>query len=111
MSSSNDYHLASEPDLKPSASRTVWIYFIVLGVLLFLTIYGLDVFYRFSLSYEKEIKVAEVSTHESIDKKATSEAYLSGKRGLFPDKPFVSINQAMAKLLQEFRSANTRVLP
>jgi len=111
MSSSNDYHLASEPDLKPSASRTVWVYFIILGALLFLTIYGLDVFYRFSLSYEKEIKIADVSTHESIDKKAMSEAYLSGKRGIFPDKNFVPIDIAMTKLLQEFRSANTRVAP
>lgn len=111
MSSSHDYHLASEPDLKPSASRTVWIYFIVLGALLFLTIYGLDVFYRFSLSYEKEIKIANVSTHESIDKKAMSEAHLSGKRGLFPDKAFVPINIAMTKLLQEFRIDKARVSP
>ena len=111
MNSSHDYHLASEPDLKPSASRTVWVYFIVLGALLFLTIYGLDVFYRFTLSHEKEIKIAEVSTHESIDKKAMSEAYLSRKRGLFPDKAFVPINIAMAKLLQEFRNSNARVVP
>jgi hypothetical protein len=111
MSSSHNYNLASEPDLKPSASRRVWLYFIILGALLYITIYGLDVFYRFTLSYEKEIKIGAVSTHEAMDKKAMSEAYLSGKRGLFPDKSFVPIDIAMAKLLQEFRSSRTRVLP
>ena len=104
MGSSHDYHIAAEPDLKPKASRMVWYYFIILGAVLLLTIYGLDVFYRFTLSYEKEIKIGEVTKNEAVDKKAMSEAYLSGKRGLFPDKAHVSIDTAMNQLLQDIRA-------
>jgi hypothetical protein len=109
MGSSHDYHLASEPDLKPSTSRQVWYYFIFLGLALYLTIYGLDVFYRFALRDEKDAKIGAVNKHEALDSKAMAEAYLSGKRGLFADKPHVAIDVAIAKFLQDVRKPSVAV--
>jgi hypothetical protein len=100
---SHDYNLASEPDLKPSASRNVWYYFIILGLLLYITIYALDIFYRFTLTSEKEKKIGVIQTHEALDKKAVSQAYLSGQRGLFNDKNNISIEDAKRLFLEEFR--------
>lgn len=108
MGSSHDYHIAAEPDLKPSSSRHIWFYFIVLGVLLFLTIYGLDVMYRFTLRDEKDEKIGDIITREALEQRNISAAYLSGKVGLFPDKVHVSIDKAMSKFLYDFRASNAR---
>lgn len=101
--SSNDYHIAAEADLKPSASRQIWYYFVVLGVLLFATVGGLIIMYRFSLVSEKQEKIGDVISMESRDHKALNEALLSGKQGLFPDKHHVPIQSAMAKFLHATR--------
>lgn len=108
MGSSKDYHIAAEPDLKPKSSRHIWFYFIVLGVLLYSTIYGLEVMYRFTLRDEKEEKIGNIMTHAAIDQKNMAQAYLSGKLGLFPDKSHVAIEVALSKFLYDFRAASAR---
>lgn len=101
--SSNDYHIAAEGDLRPSASRQIWYYFIILGILLAATVGSLIIMYRFSLVNEKQVKIGEVESIAVRDYKALNEALLSGKHGLFSDKHYVPIQSAMAKFLHEIR--------
>lgn len=101
----HDYHIASEPDVSGAANRQIWFYFIVLGFLLFLTLSGLTIMYRFQVDYEKERKIGKVNTEESLNQKVLSEKYLSGEKGLFENKAHVSIDDAMNKFLSEVRKA------
>lgn len=100
---SHEYHIAAEGDVKPKASRHIVFYLVLLCFILFFTIYGLMIMFRFQLDSEKEKKIGQVLTHEAMDQKAISEAYLSGKQGIFPDKASVSIDVAMAKFLSSLR--------
>lgn len=101
--SSHNYNLGAEADLKPGANRQIWYYFLVIAVLLMIFIGGLIIMYRFQLLAEKQEKIGQVISVESRDQKALSEALLSGKQGLFPDKRHTSVQDAMAKFLQEVR--------
>ncbi len=100
---SHDYHIAAEGDVKQSANRHIVLYLVILCVFLFVTIYGLIIMFRFQLDHEKEKKIGEVLSHEYLDYKAMSEAYLSGKQGVFPDKKNIPIDEAMAKFLSSVR--------
>jgi hypothetical protein len=102
MSSEHDYHIAAEADVGPKANRRIWLYFILLGVGLYLTILGLDIMYRFQVQWEKTEKIGEIKTQESIEQKAISESILSGEKGLVPGKKHVSINEAMNKLVDSW---------
>jgi hypothetical protein len=101
----HDYHIASEPDVSGAANRQIWFYFIVLGTLLFLTLSGLTIMYRFQVDYEKERKIGQVNTDEALDQKVRSQKYLSGEKGIFEDKAHVSIDEAMKRYLSEVRRA------
>jgi hypothetical protein len=105
MASQHDYHIAAEKDVSGKANRHILYYFVALGLMLFLMIYGLDVMYRFMVDGEKKEKIGEVFTHESIVEVARSESYLSGKQGLFEGKRHVPIADAMARFLSDIRQA------
>jgi hypothetical protein len=99
----HDYQIGAEPDVSGKVNRHIWYYFISLGFLLVLTIIGLTIMYRFQVDYEVQKKVGVVISKEVIEQKAASESYLSGKRGLFEGKKHISINDAMARFLQDAR--------
>jgi len=103
MSSEQDYHIASEPDFPSKINRHIYYYFLVLAILLFGFIIGLNIMYRFQVQYERERKIGEVSTKESLDQRALSQSYLSGKRGLLAGKRHVSIDAAMAQFIDYAR--------
>jgi hypothetical protein len=105
MASEKDYHLASEKDVSGKANRQIWIYFIVLGVSLYLTILGLDILYRFQLDYQLDIKVSEVTTPETMEETTRAEGILSGKNGLLEGKRHVSIDSALTSFLMLLRQA------
>jgi hypothetical protein len=100
---SHDYNIAAEGDVKSTASKHIVVYLVILCVSLFLTIYGLMIMFRFQLDDEKEKKIGEVLSHEYLDQKAVSDAYLSGKQGIFADKASMPIEQAMAQFLSSLR--------
>lgn len=96
--SSHDYHIAAEADVGPKANRRIWLYFIIFGLGLYLTILGLDIMYRFLVDDEKTRKIGEINTEESIAQKNLNDSYMSGKKGLFDGKRHVSIEDAMKRL-------------
>lgn len=100
---SHDYHIAAEGDVEPKANRHIVLYLLILFVLLLVTIQGLIIMFRFQLDHEKDKKIGEVMSHELLDYKAVSEAYLSGKQGIFPDKKSIPIDEAIAKFLSSVR--------
>jgi hypothetical protein len=103
MALTHDYKLAVEHDVSGRANRQIWVYFIMLGILLFITICGLTIMYRFQVDYEKRKKIGQVYRRESLDQKALSESYLAGKRGLFEEKRHVPIDVAMSQFIREVR--------
>lgn len=103
MSSSHDYKIAAEPDMSGEANRHIWYYFIGFAMMLFITMAGLIIMYRFQVQYEKEKKIGNVMKRETLDQMALSRSYLSGKRGMFEGKKNVPIDDAMAKFLKEAR--------
>lgn len=105
MASQHDYHIAAEPDVSGNVNRHIWFYFIVFGVSLFVTIGGLTIMYRFDVDAEKEKKIGEVETKESLDQMALSDSYLSGNRGLIEGKHHVAIGEAMNKFINDARRA------
>lgn len=105
MASHNDYHIAAEKDVSNKVNRHIVYYFTAFGLLIFLTILGLDIMYRFQVDYQKEEKIGEVISHEVLAETARVESYLSGKRGLFEDKRHVPVEDAMARFLSDVRQA------
>ncbi len=103
MASATDYHIASEPDFPNKVNRHIFLYFLVFAVLLFCTILALGIMFRFQVQYEKEKKIGDIDTQESMDQVALSEAYLSGKKGLLPSKQHVSIDVAIEQFVAEVR--------
>lgn len=105
MSSQHDYHIAAEADVGTKANRRIWVYFIIFGVGLYLTILGLDIMFRFQVDYEKTQKIGLVNTDESIEQKSLTEAYLSGQKGLFGDKRNVAIDVAIKRFVNDLQKA------
>ncbi len=103
MGSQHDYHIGAEADLDSKVNRHIWFYFVVLGVLLFLTILGLTIMYRFQLEYEQTEKVGLVNTEESMAQMNESQAVLSGKKGVIEGKRHVAIGEAMDRFVSEAR--------
>lgn len=101
----NDYHIAAEADVGTKANRRIWLYFIIMGVGLYLTILGLDIMYRFQVDWEKTQKIGLVDTEESIAQKSLNEAYMSGQKGLFSNKKYVDINVAIKRYATELEKA------
>ncbi|HXW53007.1 MAG TPA: hypothetical protein VEL47_02750 [Myxococcota bacterium] len=105
MAKTNDYHIACEPDVSGKVNRHIWAYFLLFALLLFLTIVGLTIMYRFQVQYQRERKIGDINTQESMNQVALSQAYLSGKKGLFEGKRYVAIDIAMDQLIQDVRRA------
>ena len=99
----DDFKPAAEKDLPPEASRHIWLYFILLGVMLFATIGGLTIMFHFQVDDEKLEKIGEVETLEFKDAQAMKHAYLSGKIGLFADKKNIPVEQAMNMVVAAIR--------
>jgi hypothetical protein len=97
------YGIDAEPDVSGKINRNIWLYFIVLGILLFAMIGGLNIFYLFQVDHEKQKKIGKINTRESMDKMALSQSYLSGKRGLFEDKQHMAVSEAMDMVLKNLR--------
>lgn len=105
MASPHEYHIAAEKDVSGKVNRRIWYYFVALGVLLFLTIVGLDIMYRFMVDKEKAEKIGQIATAESVEETTRSASYLSGKVGLFEGKRHVPIEDAMGRFLSDIRQA------
>lgn len=105
MASEHDYRLAAEKDVSGKANRKIWTYFISLGILLFLTLIGLDIMYRFQLDYEREIKIGDVTTPEALEEKRRTQSILSGKTGLIEGRRHIPIEEAMTVFLTWSRQA------
>jgi hypothetical protein len=103
---SQNYNIAAEADVSGKVNRHIWFYFIVLGTLLSITLVGLTIMYRFSVDYEKTEKIGLVQTQEVITQTNLSQAYLSGKRGLFDNKKNVPIDEAMKRFVADARGSN-----
>ena len=106
MTSAHDYHIASEPDFSNKVNRHIWYYFIVLALMLIATSVGLIIMYRFQVQYEREIKIGEVDTKESLEQVALSQSYLSGTRGLVEGKRHVAVDTAMKRFINDARKAD-----
>lgn len=98
-----DYQIGAEGDLKSSANKQIWLYFVIFSIILAATVFGLVVMFRFQLLYETEQKVGKVVSHEAVLQKAKMEALLNGKIGLFADKKHGSIDAAMSQFLHAAR--------
>ena len=103
MALTNEYHIDAEPDVGNKVNRHIIFYFVLLGVLLFATIGGLTIMYRFQVDFEKRQKVGLVDTKESIEQLRLSKRFLSGRKALFPNKKNVPIERAMEKFLRDMR--------
>lgn len=103
--SHHDYQIAAEPDSSGRVNRQIWLYFIALALILAGTIGGLHVMYLFQVDYEKQRKIGEISTQEARDAQVAAANYVSGQKGLFEGKRHVSIDEAMARFLTDFRKS------
>lgn len=101
----HDYHTKAAPDVSIKASAHIWLYFIALGILLFITIAGLTIFFRFQLKEEEIKKIGEIETQEILDYKSSYQPILQGKKGIFDDKKSVSIEKAIFKFLEDAKMA------
>lgn len=99
----NDYHIAAEKDVSGKVNKRIWYYFIGVGFLLFLTIYALDIMYKFALDKEKDEKIGKIATIESVNEVSRVLQYLSGQKGLYENKKYVAIEMAMEQVLLNFR--------
>lgn len=106
MDSHHDYHIAAEADVDSRVNRQIWFYFIALGILLFLTILGLTIMYRFQVDYEKTEKIGNVNTVESMNQMNESQSILTGKKGLFDGKRHVAIDVAMHQFVISARKGD-----
>jgi hypothetical protein len=97
--------IAAEPDLPPKVSRHIWIYLVLMGGFLFLTIGSLTIYFRFAVDREYSAKVGKVDSNELIEKRSFEKSILSGDKGLFASKKNVSIEVAMEKFLQMQRNS------
>lgn len=101
----HDYHSKAAPDISIKASAHIWLYFIALGAILFVTIAGLTIYFRFQLKEEEIKKIGEIETQEILDYKSFYQPILLGKKGIFADKKSTSIEKAIFKFLEDARMA------
>jgi hypothetical protein len=104
LNKEHDYHASCSNDVSVKANITIWLYFIIMGIVLFLTIAGLIIMFQFWLEEEQTKKIGMVQTAESKDYKAVMNAYVNGHKGVFDDKKNTSIDEAIKKFLNGFRN-------
>lgn len=104
----HDFHPSAAQDVSPKANRRIWMYFILMGISLFLIIWGLIIMFRFILVEEQEKKIGMVLTKERTDYISNMNAIVSGNKGIFSDKKNVSVDDAMKIFLQKFRENSSR---
>lgn len=98
-----EHHFKAAPDISKRANVTIWVYFILLGVLLFITILGLTVYFRVQLQEEKLKKIGEVQTQEILNYKAFYKPIIAGEKGILEGKKNISIQEAMKIFIYNIR--------
>lgn len=103
LNEEHDYHATCNSDVSAKTNIKIWLYFILMGFGLFVTLIALIIMYRFWLEEEQIKKIGLVQTHESVDYKAMMKAYVSGDLSVFQDKKSISINDAIQKFLTDYK--------
>lgn len=104
----HDYQPSCAKDVSAKANIRIWIYFILMGILLFLLIWGLIIMFRFMVDDEQTNKIGLVKTKERTEYVYKMNSLITGKTGLFPDKKNVPVEDAMKIFLQNFRENSSR---
>lgn len=108
MSSEHDYKIAAEPDNSGKANRHIVYYFLLLGVLLFATIGGLTIMYRFQVEYEQTEKIGLVKKREAVKYDLKMRNYVSGKEGLLDGKAHIPVEDAKRRFIDMARKGSDK---
>jgi len=92
--------LGNAPDVNKKANLVIWGYFFGFGVLLYVVISFLNVYFRIETDKELYLKVGSVQSAALAEYKKEQAAILSGEKGILPGKKNISIDAAMAKVLE-----------
>lgn len=87
------------PDVGRKANLVIWAYFLAAGMLLYVVIVGVSIFFRIEVEREHYIKVGSVPSAELAALRAQEDAILSGREGLVSGNAHVSIDTAMKRLI------------
>jgi hypothetical protein len=102
--SNDEYHLAAAPDVSGQANRHIWLYFVLLGILLFVTMGGLTIMFRFQVAEQQQKKIGAVKSQEALDYEASANAIIAGRKGVVEGKKNVSFEVAKARFLTEINA-------
>ena len=88
------------PDVTKKANLVIWFYFVVFGLALYAMIVMVDIYFRIGTEREYDLKIGSVISKELIKHRADEAEVLSGKKGIIEGKKNISIDTAMAKMLE-----------
>lgn len=81
----------TEYDLTPKANLVIWGYFLLFAILLYVTLTGLNIYFRAEVEREQYVKVGSVKSKDLIEQRQNEEEALK------------NINEAMEKVVREAR--------
>lgn len=88
------------PDVNKKANLVIWAYFVGFGLALYVLISLVTVYFRIETDKEAFVKVGSVESKELIEYKKDQAAILAGQKGVVQGKKNISIDAAMAKVLE-----------
>ena len=88
------------PDVNKKANLVIWSYFFGFGIALYVMISFINIYFRIETDKEVYLKVGAVEAQELAEYKKDQAAILNGSKGLLPGKKNISIDAAMAKVLE-----------
>jgi len=86
--------------LSPRANRTIWIYFLVFIVVLYVTIEGLISYFRYEVEVEKYEKIGSVTSLELNQLRSFEDQVLRGEASLIDGKKSISIDEATNQIIE-----------
>ena len=97
-------HASSSPvgnasDVTKQANFYIWSFFIVFGILLYVMISAVDLYFRYETEREGFLKVGSMTSSELMSQRAEEAAILSGQRTPDVGKKNISIDAAIDKIL------------
>lgn len=92
--------LGHSPDVDKKANVFIWGFFLLSGVVLYVLISLITIYFRIETDKEAFVKIGSVESQELIDYKKEQDTILAGAKGLVTGKKNISIDAAMAKVLE-----------
>jgi hypothetical protein len=92
--------LGHAPDVDKKANVFIWGFFLLSGIALYVLISLITIYFRVETEKETFVKIGSVESQELIDYKKEQETILAGQKGLVTGKKNISIDAAMAKVLE-----------